>query len=231
MSKKYIGKHCAYCVSNSSVTADHVFAREFFLGCDRANLPKVPACTICNNKKSELEHYLTAVLPFGARHEAAYENLSKMVPRRLNKNLRLKRFIQSHWRGIKDAKRNDGNYKMILPIQSQKVLQLFDYIVRGLTVYHWEQYLDHNVIVDIYPVTDAGEKMCEELLNSKAENRVTNDLGNGTIIYEGAQGLDYPQLTVWRIEMYGRMQFANSSDLEVSSSCIFVLTSLPKELK
>jgi hypothetical protein len=67
MSKKYINKPCAYCVGNLSSEADHVFARGFFLPDDRDNLPKVPTCRECNKKKSELEHYLTTVLPFGAR--------------------------------------------------------------------------------------------------------------------------------------------------------------------
>ena len=45
-----------------------MFAREFFLTDRRAQFPKLPACETCNNVKSKLEHYLTAVLPFGGRY-------------------------------------------------------------------------------------------------------------------------------------------------------------------
>ena len=66
MSKRFRDKPCVYCLTNpSTTTGDHVFAREFFPEAARANLPKVPACESCNNEKSHLEHYLTAVLPFG----------------------------------------------------------------------------------------------------------------------------------------------------------------------
>ena len=91
MTKKYRGKPCTYCSVRTAETADHVFAREFFLPAQRANLPKVPACRECNEAKSQLEHYLTAVLPFGARHPGAATSLSEMVPPRLAKNARLER--------------------------------------------------------------------------------------------------------------------------------------------
>ena len=69
MSEKYKNKTCVYCMTtNSSEDGDHVVSREFFLPEKRAGLPKVPACKACNNAKATLEHYLTAVMPFGGRH-------------------------------------------------------------------------------------------------------------------------------------------------------------------
>lgn len=91
MSKKFKDKRCAYCAERNAVTGDHIFAREFFLSAARANLPQAPICLECNNEKSKLEHYLTAVLPFGAKHKASLENLASMVPKRLGKNARLHR--------------------------------------------------------------------------------------------------------------------------------------------
>ena len=59
MSKKYKGKSCPHCARpEASVTADHVFAREFFSVEKRDGLPVVPACERCNNEKSKLDHYL-----------------------------------------------------------------------------------------------------------------------------------------------------------------------------
>lgn len=90
MSKKYKGKVCVYCaLDGASSGADHVLAREFFLPERRANLPKVPACGECNDRKSELEHYLTAVLPFGGNHPDSTALLSAGVPKRLAKNPKL----------------------------------------------------------------------------------------------------------------------------------------------
>jgi hypothetical protein len=91
MSKKYKGKPCVYCTMRISSTADHVFARKFFVEMRRGDLPKVPACARCNGEKADLELYLTAVLPFGGRHADATENLSTLVPGRLAKNARLHR--------------------------------------------------------------------------------------------------------------------------------------------
>jgi hypothetical protein len=95
MSKKLRGKPCAYCVVRTATTDDHVFSREFFLVEDRNNLPKAPACAKCNGEKSKLEHYLTTVLPFGARHAQAMDNMQVNVPGRLAKNQKLHRQLQN----------------------------------------------------------------------------------------------------------------------------------------
>jgi hypothetical protein len=80
MAKGFKGKTCVYCATAPAATMDHVFAREFFLPDRRPNLPKVPACAACNGAKSQLEHYLTAVLPFGGQHADGLAHLSEMVP-------------------------------------------------------------------------------------------------------------------------------------------------------
>src|SRR5262245_43820090 len=95
MSKKFKGSVCVYCASKAAESRDHIFAREFFLKSDRKDLPQAPACKACNKAKSDLEHYLTTVLPFGARHDSATENLEIMVPGRLANNLRLTRQLQA----------------------------------------------------------------------------------------------------------------------------------------
>jgi hypothetical protein len=82
MGKSFKGKACVCCATAPAATMNHVFAREFFLVDRRANLSKVPTCAACNGAKSSLEHYLTAVLPFGGRHADGLVHLTEMVPGR-----------------------------------------------------------------------------------------------------------------------------------------------------
>ena len=42
-------------------------------------------------------------------------------------------------------------------------------------------------------------------------NRALVNLGNGSIIYEGVQGVDCPQITIWRFHMYGGMILAQGT--------------------
>jgi len=101
MSKRFkSGELCVYCSKLPAVTGDHIFARKFFVESARANLPQAPVCATCNNEKSELEHYLTAVLPFGGRHPDALENLVSMVPKRLQRNAKLHRVLSA---GVRDS--------------------------------------------------------------------------------------------------------------------------------
>jgi hypothetical protein len=224
MSKRFKGKTCVYCVDALSTAGDHVFAREFFLKADRGNLPQVPACDGCNGAKSRLEHYLTALLPFGGRHPGAKDNLER-VPGRLAKNPKL------HETLARDAERTwskeGGIYRrtMTLPVDTGRINDLFALIVRGLVWFHWETLLTEDHFVEVLSLTDTGENVFDEqLFKLNAANHVERNLGDGTVCYEGKQGVDQPEITVWRISMYGGLKFGDGQSPAETSSRIGAMT-------
>jgi hypothetical protein len=85
MRRVFRGKMCAYCAVTKAATDDHVLAREFVAIEKRGNLPIVPACEPCNRRKQRLENDLLAVLPFGAVHTGAGDNLETLAAPRLEK--------------------------------------------------------------------------------------------------------------------------------------------------
>lgn len=205
MSKKFKGKPCAYCLSNPSTrTGDHVFAREFFMPDKRDNLPKVPACERCNNEKSRLEHYLTAVLPFGGNHADASAALTGMVPDRLAKNVRLHRELaEGSGRALVEATAGPPQPTLTIPFDGQILVRLFDYIVRGLVFHHWGVTLGEQHGVRLIILTRAGEDAFARFFcNMNMRQQVIANLGDGTFRYIGKQG-DQPELTVWGFDVYG----------------------------
>ncbi len=212
MTRKYKGKICVYCAELPATTSDHVFAREFFLPQDRSGLPLVPACDKCNSRKSNLEHYLTAVLPFGARHSKALDNLQTMVPKRLAKNAKLHRALGNNWGKIWAAE--DGGLQVpvsTLPIDPDRVRELFSMVARGLVWYHWRIIIPRDHFVEVIFLTDHGEQFLEERFFSvTVANRVCQDLGNGTFWYEGVQAVDCPEISAWRFSIYGGLKFAST---------------------
>jgi hypothetical protein len=130
MGKGFRGKTCVYCATTLAATMDHVFAREFFLVDRRANLPKVPACASCNGAESSLEHYLTAVLPFGGQHADGLAHLSGMVPGRLARNQKLAHQLSAGLSSTIVPGRQTP--AMTIPIDPDKVGELFALIAKGL---------------------------------------------------------------------------------------------------
>ena len=223
-SKKYKGRQCAYCGVTDATTADHIFAREFFLVEDRADLPQVPACSSCNDEKSRLEHYLTALLPFGARRGASRRNLVEMVPQRLVRNARLHRNLRDNW-GKAWAKEGGAYVRTsTLPVDAEKVIDLFRRVVRGLVSFHWGTYLTGEDDVTVVAFTTAGEEYFDGLFALNVAARVRRDVGRGTFKYEGAQAADSPRITVWRIEAYGGLKFGDPSVPGEHASRIGALT-------
>jgi hypothetical protein len=215
VSKKYKGKICVYCAEAKSTSSDHVFARKFFLEADRTGLPQVPSCDPCNRAKSMLEHYLASLLPFGARHPGARANL-ELVPGRLAKNKRLHREIAAGWGQVWTKEGGIYLQTATVPTDSSRIEELFGLIVRGLIWWHWKTYLTSDHFVQVWALTDAGERLFEEHLFGKhSANQVSNNLGNGTACYEGKQGVDQPgcQIRRRRIQGEGRRLKLNSISL------------------
>ena len=213
-SKRFKGKLCAYCCIKEALTGDHIFAREFFLKEHRGDLPQAPACEECNNAKSKLEHYLTATLPFAGRHEFSDKNFTEHVPKRLNKNQKLHRHLSQN---KFEATLVDGGNKIKtlgLPLEEGSVESLFEFIVKGLAWYHWKVYLSFDSPVEIIILTRAGQEFFQEhLFSLHAKTRELINLGEGTVIYEGVQGVDCPEITLWRFHMYGGMLLGDSGGL------------------
>lgn len=207
MSKRFRGKLCIYCLVNPSTTGDHVFAREFFSESERADLPKVPACGSCNNEKSRLEHYLTAVLPFGARHADALANLRDLVPPRLAKNAKLHReLVQGRGFALSEERPGLHAPAETLPFNGERLRQLLGFVAKGLLWHHWGVTLKGHHTMKVMWLTKLDEASFYPFLDLNAKQRVRSSLGNGAFSYEGVQGTDYPEFSVWKISIFGGLK-------------------------
>jgi hypothetical protein len=226
VSKKYVGKPCAYC-GEVSTSADHVIARAFFLRVDRVDLPLVPACSGCNRTKSDLEHYVTTILPFGGRHNGAHAMLVDMVSPRLGKNKRLQRELARGW-GRRWTLRESRLLEptATLPVNPERLLSLFAWIARGLVFHHWGVRITaaHNVTATAAPADDA---VVDQLFRLRTPAQMLVNLGNGTFIYEGAQTVDSPEITLWRFSIFGGVRLGSPDARGELGSRIIVVTRPP----
>jgi len=230
-SKKFKGKTCAYCgVPGCSDTADHVFAKEFFLRERRANLPKVPACRPCNEDKAKLEHYLTQVLPFGGRHPDASVNLGSMLPKRLAKNPALGGALRSSMSPIWIPDPSGLILRTsTITIDASKLEQWCGLLVRGLSYYHWKTVIGSECFFEFMVPTKDGEAILDNLLSKRGAARIKVSLGGGTFAYEALQGIDNPQVSAWWFSIYGGLMLGGG-DPTVRSGTIGVLTG-PRRVK
>jgi len=213
VSKKYKGKTCVYCGTASSTTADHVVAREFFLETRRNDLPKAPACERCNAEKSRLEHYLTTILPFAGRHADAFVNLETMVPKRLQKNAKLRSELVAGLAEIHDAGGLE-EYATSLPLDYIQLERLFALIAKGLAWHHWKVILKPGYSVMAAFFMDRGAKLIEHTFAQfKESNRISVSLGEGTFFYEALQDSNDPHLSFWRFSIYGGASFGGDPSL------------------
>lgn len=58
-------------------------------------------------------------------------------------------------------------------------------------------------------LTAAGEEIFDQQFALNAAARVQRNLGDSTFTYEGAQGVDVPEVTIWQFAMYGGVRFGD----------------------
>lgn len=209
---RFSGELCVYCNAVPSATDDHVFARKFFLTKHRDSLPQVPACANCNGKKARLESELMAILPFGGRYEGAAENLSTLVPRRLEKNARILRRLRSgttHPWSLESGLIRRG---MAVPLDWSQVEDLSIFLAKGLAWHHWRVRFGADEFVSAHAMVGPQGRILRQLHRLNAAQRVSNALGNGTFRYWGAQAGDNPLITVWEFEFLGGLRSERSGD-------------------
>jgi hypothetical protein len=229
-SKKYLGKTCVYCTTATATTADHVFARQFFPANQRTNMVKVPACAACNRKKSDLEHYLTAVLPFAGRQASATVQLTDEVPRRLAKNPRLHRQLAAgRRRGWSQMKSGIIVPATVLPLDGEKLVEYVALVVRGLMWHHWQVLLGPNCFVKAQSLTQHGEKVFATMSGWNGRARVTVQHPSGIFSYHGLQGIDIPEISVWELTLLGGMTVSGGDDAPMQMNRFGIMTG-PKKI-
>ncbi|MCB1505572.1 MAG: HNH endonuclease [Hyphomicrobiaceae bacterium] len=215
-SKRYKNKTCAYCGKlGASQSGDHVFAREFFLERDRGNLPQVPACVDCNNKKSALETYLLQLMPLGANHPAAHESVRTLMPKRAahHGNKALLDVLNGPDATVFLIDQS-GQRQQRIPvlIDANKLQDWCGLVARGLANFHWGV-ATPNYSVEVMPLTPEVERHILELASSRKNGgHIEGSIGDGTFEYRGFMCGDGEPASLWMIDLYGRMPIGGDPD-------------------
>lgn len=156
------------------------------------------------------------VLGFGAKHRDAAINLETQVAHRLkNKaNAKLVRKLQ------KGYERSGGTS---IPFEHKPLEQLFALVARALAWQHFGVRLANGYSGIASVFTNEGEEFFAQML-SRGKAHVSGDLGEGTFKYEGAQRAEYPELTLWRFEIYGGVDFGGDPNVHGRSSLAIAVT-------
>lgn len=98
---------------------------------------------------------------------------------------------------------------MTLPVDAEQLLNLFKWIVKGLVWHHWRVRLTDAHDITAVTLTKAGEELFDRQFNLNAAASVERTFGNGTFWYQGAQGVDLPEVTIWRLALYAGIHFGD----------------------
>lgn len=139
--------------------------------------------------------------------------MMKTLPIKLAKNEKLHRELLKDMRPaiIEEASPRPGMIPLQFPFRGQKLHDLLVYLAKGLLWHHWQVVLGPEFVVRAISLTSAGQGMFESLVGRYALRTVSNNLGEGTIRYEGAQARGYPEFSFWGFSIFGGIRFHGES--------------------
>ncbi len=214
-SKAFTGKTCVYCLGEGiSSSPDHVVARAFFPKEQRSGIPKVPACENCNNKKSALETYLTTVLPFGGRHEKSAQILTNQVPKRLDRNRKLRKQLAESFKS--DIVVSSEGYIQVAKtfhVDASKIEELYKLIVKGLCWCEFKLLLPPETSdLEVGIVGPEFAPFIDNMMKMNGKQKCHKKLAEGLFQYEGVQATDNDLITIWKMSLYNTV-FGDALDL------------------
>ncbi|WP_369930417.1 HNH endonuclease [Xanthomonas sp. NCPPB 2632] len=205
MSKKYLGKACAYCGAVAN-TVDHVFARAMFPIAQRANLIKVPACEACNGEKSRLEHYLSVVVPFGSADESIHEEFLPRFKSRLDKDRVLEREMAESMHTVTaDGERSELYFTSL---REGYLQQYAGWLIRGLMAHHFGLCGDFYIKSDIVPL-EAIPLIDSMFMKLGDAMLVVEDAVPG-VSYRGVVAKVNPSSSTWYVVIHGGIRLGDS---------------------
>ena len=95
---------------------------------------------------------------------------------------------------------------------------------------HWQLRLTDLHDITVIALGKAGDEYFDGLFSQRAAARVSENLKNGTFEYEGAQAVDDPFVTIWRLSVYGGVRFGDPDAPGQVATRIGVMTG-PRSIK
>ncbi len=205
--RRNLDQTCPYCGRRGATEVrEHVISRQFFLERDRGNLPIVPSCAPCNNRKSKLENYVLFVAPLVGRQEGFLEYYEANGWRRLNGNKKRSRELLAGVRRVYERKNGILLETRSVPVDFEKVREILHYIMRGLYFFHFKQVVSSGTIVrsGVFTYVDACIHIAQmsDKLGPDVEC-VGNNFGQGVFAYELIRSRLVSELTFWRMGLFG----------------------------
>jgi hypothetical protein len=90
-------------------------------------------------------------------------------------------------------------------------------MARGLMWDHRKVVLGSDCFVDVLSLTSSGEVLFQRYAKMNAKDRVRDDIGEGALVYEGMQGTDNPQVSVWELSIYGGVKLTSADGTDPMS--------------
>ena len=159
--------------------------------------------------------------------------LGEKVALRLNKNKKLKSYLAKELERVWARSEHDLIFPTSsFPIDFEKLIPLFQMIIKGLIFYHWKAYVPSDYIISIMTLTSEGLSLFKERILALSKGfHVQKKIGNGAFYYQGTRGSADPAFTAWYFSFYGNLNIGSPDENNVMESAHICAMTGPKSIE
>ena len=143
------------------------------------------------------------MLPLGGRHSHALENLEKNVPRKLEKNIKLKNALSFGMSNINLVNDKTLGASLCFPLETEKIERLFNFITRALCYHHFQKLVPDDLQIRVLLLSEFGDNFFNEIFSKIPSNAEHHALGDGTFEYRCISSVPPKDISVWQFKIYG----------------------------
>lgn len=197
---------CVYCCERKGVTKDHVIASQFFPEPRPSNLITVPACSICNEEKRQLEEYAcTSFVAHSSALEAsqsAIQLADAKLLKWLEKRAKLRELLAGRIVPVKvPPELRAKGIQFGIALDPKKIEPLIERITRGLVFAFWKQLLPSGVSVKAS--FDVEDRFLHQFGASfKTHKSTKGELGDRVFAYAYQSVNNDPLQSIWLYGFY-----------------------------
>ena len=212
---------CAYCGCKAEAI-EHVIARQFYFGeaPHKHNIPRVPTCNNCNQKKQRSEDLAGVLLTLMSGEDTALDVANKRISRTLNQNKKILKLLETIKMRIRIG--DTGKFEKVglleIPQDSQDLLRDFYlYLVRGMYNFEKGDRIPYKHSIALFYLT--GNSYAKGLIDHVTSKirLITKEyaLGEFKVAY-AIEKEETPEKisSVWLIEFRETLIYAVTHDIE-----------------
>ncbi len=202
---------CPYCGKSGKMSREHVIPQGLFSNGLPGDLPKIPVCELCNNKKSRYDNYLRDFLLLDMHScdqpeaRELFPRLERAIPRKQSELAF--HAMQSRLVSLYTPSKVFAGFAYATDLPKEPITTALEYVTRGLYRYYYNDMLPLKSTFVVMRWRDI-DAIRDQFLTFLYMGAALKRIGDGRVFEcTYARAIDKPEVSAWFLRFFKGVLF------------------------